>query len=94
VVGPARLIVSLADSLGNPVDGAEVRVEGNMSHAGMVPVMDTAMARGEGLYVVPDFRFTMGGDWVLTITATLPDGRTSTLHKSTDVGGGMGGEVR
>ncbi len=92
VVGPARLIITLTDSVGSPVDGAEVRVEGNMSHAGMVPVLDTAVARGQGLYVVPDFRFTMGGDWILTVTATLPDGRTATRQESTSVGGGTGGE--
>lgn len=91
VVGPARLIITLTDSLGNPVDGAVVRVEGNMSHAGMVPVQDTAAARGEGTYVVPDFRFTMGGDWILTVTATLSDGRTASLRKSTGVGGGGDG---
>ena len=93
VVGPARLIITLTDGAGSPVDGAEVRVEGNMSHAGMVPVLDTAGARGQGLYVVPDFRFTMGGDWILTVTATLPDGRTTTVQEATGVGGATGGEA-
>ena len=86
-VGPARLIISLRDTLGNPVDGAEVRVEGNMSHAGMVPELGTAAGRGEGMYIVPDFRFTMAGDWVLTVTATLPDGRETRTQKKTDVVG-------
>jgi hypothetical protein len=86
-VGPVRLIVSLQDTLGNPMEGAEVRVEGNMTHAGMVPIHGTAQSLGQGTYVVPDFRFTMAGDWVLTVTATLPDGRESTIRKSTDVVG-------
>jgi len=74
-VGPARLIITLSDSTGAPVDGAEILVEGNMSHAGMVPVLGTAEAEGNGRYSVPEFRFSMAGDWILTTRATLPDGR-------------------
>ena len=48
-VGPARLIISLTDSAGVPVEGARVVVEGNMSHAGMVPVVDTALAEDPAL---------------------------------------------
>jgi hypothetical protein len=86
-VGPARLIISLRDTLGNPVDGADVRVEGNMSHAGMVPVTGTAMVQGPGLYVLPDFRFTMAGGWMLTVTARLPDGREASTRRNTNVVG-------
>jgi hypothetical protein len=92
-VGPVRLIVSLHDTLGNPVEGAEVRAEGNMTHAGMVPVHGTARSLGQGTYVVPDFRFTMAGDWILTVKAALPDGREATVQKSTDVVGPPGGGV-
>jgi hypothetical protein len=74
-VGPARLIINLRDTAGVPLEGAEVRVEGNMSHAGMVPVLATAQEEAPGLYAVSDFRFTMAGDWILTTRATLPDGR-------------------
>jgi len=84
-VGPARLIITLRDTIGAPLEGAEIRVEGNMSHAGMTPVMGTAVAEGEGLYSVPDFTFTMAGDWILTVTATLPDGRWTRLQVPTDV---------
>jgi hypothetical protein len=90
-VGPARLIISLEDSAGAPVDGAEILVEGNMSHAGMVPVVDTAQAEGPGRYGISDFRFTMAGDWVLTLHATLPDGRWVRNQKATNVVGAMGG---
>ena len=90
-VGPARLIVSLADTAGRPVDGARITVEGNMSHAGMVPVLDTARARGDGTYSVPEFRFTMAGDWILTVEATLPDGRTTATRMPVTVVGDMGG---
>jgi len=84
-VGPARLIITLRDTVGAPLEGAEIRVEGNMSHAGMTPVMSTAVAQGEGLYSVPDFTFTMAGDWILTVTAILPDGRWTRLRVPTDV---------
>jgi hypothetical protein len=93
-VGPARLIITLRDTLGGPLEGAEIQVEGNMSHAGMTPVLDTAVAQGQGVYSVPDFSFTMAGEWFLTLIATLPDGRSTQLRVRTDVvrappGGGL-----
>jgi hypothetical protein len=70
-----------------PLEGAEVRVEGNMSHAGMVPVLATAQEEAPGIYAVSDFRFTMAGDWILTTRATLPDGRwAQTLTTTQAVG--------
>jgi len=86
-VGPARLILSLRDTLGNPVEDADVRVEGNMNHAGMVPVTGTALRQGPGRYVLPDFRFTMAGTWILTATARLPDGREARTQRNTNVVG-------
>ena len=85
VVGATRLLVSVSDSEGNPVVGAEVRVEGNMSHAGMAPVFGNAQEEGDGVYVVPGFRFTMAGDWILTVRVTLPDGRQGSYEHATDV---------
>ena len=84
-VGPARLIITVRDTLGGPLVGAEIHVEGNMSHAGMAPVTATAVEQGEGLYAVPDFTFTMAGDWTLTVSATLPDGRRTLVRKDTNV---------
>jgi hypothetical protein len=84
-VGPARLIIALTDTAGNPLSEAVVTVEGNMSHAGMVPVLDTARMTGPGQYLVDDFRFTMAGDWILTVEATLPDGRHTVHTQETDV---------
>lgn len=54
--------------------GARVSVEGNMSHPGMVPVFGTAVEVRPGRYEAP-LTLTMGGDWVLTVKATLADGR-------------------
>ena len=43
-----------------------------MSHPGMTPVIAAASERSPGEYVMP-FTFTMPGDWVLLVSATLPD---------------------
>jgi hypothetical protein len=90
-VGQARLIITLRDTAGNPLDGARISVEGNMSHAGMTPVLDTAVAEGAGRYYVPEFKFTMAGDWFLDLEATLPDGRAGRLRKATRVTRAPGG---
>mgnify|MGYP001821836650 FL=1 len=66
-------------------------VEGNMSHAGMVPVLDTAVAEDPGRYGISDFGFTMAGDWILTVQAVLPDGRAARIDRPTSVVGQMGG---
>ncbi|NNM06937.1 MAG: FixH family protein [Gemmatimonadetes bacterium] len=90
-VGPARLIITLTDSAGSPVEGAEIVVEGNMSHAGMVPVIDTAQAEDPGRYGINDFTFTMAGDWVLTTRGVLPDGDSVIAETATNVVGRVGG---
>lgn len=56
-----------------PVTGARVRLEGNMTHPGMVPIFAYAAEAGPGRYEAP-LELTMGGDWILTVTATLTDG--------------------
>jgi hypothetical protein len=84
-VGPARLLITLRDTAGGPIEGARIEVEGNMSHAGMVPVLDTAQGQEPGRYTVPEFRFTMAGDWILIVRATLPDGRKTEIQKRTKV---------
>lgn len=74
VVGRGQVTVEAADAAGRPVEGAAVNLRGDMSHAGMRPVLAEATAEPGGLYVAP-FEWTMGGDWILTVTAALPDGR-------------------
>jgi hypothetical protein len=75
VAGPARIVFALHTAEGAPIEGAELQVEGTMSHAGMLPVLERAEDVGEGNYLVPSFEFTMGGDWILIIRIELPDGR-------------------
>ena len=90
--GPARLIVHLTTPDGVPLTGARVTVEGNMSHAGMQPVNGAAREMGGGDYVVDDFHFTMGGDWILTVRATLPDG--TQVQRNVPIDGVAGMVVR
>jgi len=77
VMGPFIWDIALADGAGAPITGAAVAVRGDMNHAGMMPVEATAAEIGDGLYRA-DFEWTMAGDWIVTVTATLPDGRIKT----------------
>ena len=74
-VGPADLIVILTDASGQPIENASLEIEGNMTHAGMTPVLAQVRNGANGRYQVP-FEWTMGGDWIVTVKATLADGRT------------------
>ncbi|MCB0033630.1 MAG: copper chaperone PCu(A)C [Anaerolineales bacterium] len=74
-VGETNLMVTLTDADGNPVNDATLSVKGDMSHAGMQPVLSEASNGDNGTYTIP-FEWTMGGDWIVTIDATLPDGTT------------------
>ena len=83
-VGDATLMISLTDADGDPINDATVNVRGDMNHAGMAPVDGEADGGIEGIYTVP-FEWTMGGDWILTITATLADG--STISEEVEING-------
>jgi hypothetical protein len=76
-VGQTTLQVTVTDAAGTPINDATVSVKGDMSHAGMVPVLAEATNGENGVYEMP-FEWTMGGDWVVTVEATLPDGRSAT----------------
>jgi YtkA-like len=85
VTGPARFSLTLTDTAaGQPVAGAAVRLEGNMSHAGMKPVFGAAREVAPGRYEAP-LDFTMAGDWFVLVEARLRDGRT--LQRQVDVRG-------
>lgn len=88
-VGPATLFVTLADSEGNPVEDARLNVKGDMSHAGMEPVLAEAESGPGGVYELP-FTWTMGGDWFVTVDVTLADGRTLSQRFDLSVSGEMG----
>jgi hypothetical protein len=72
------LTVALADAAGAAITDATVALEGNMNHAGMVPVFaeavtDAADGAEDGVYKVP-FAFTMLGDWIITVKVVKADG--------------------
>ncbi|HEY7442221.1 MAG TPA: FixH family protein [Vicinamibacterales bacterium] len=64
----------LQDSSRRPLSGAQLQIQGFMSHPGMAPLIVTAVEKGDGVYEAP-LQFTMAGDWILRVTGQLPDGR-------------------
>ena len=77
VIGDGTLVVTLRDPAGKPVTGAGLQIEGNMSHAGMTPVMADGASGKDGVYRVP-LTWTMAGDWYVDVKFTLPDGQKIT----------------
>lgn len=71
---PAPLQIRLLDEDGSAIEGATVQVEGNMTHAGMEPVLPAATEVEPGHYQA-ELEWTMSGQWFVTVHATLPDGR-------------------
>jgi YtkA-like len=67
------------------LEGWNVSVEGNMTHAGMGTVDGTVTEIGAGKYQVKNFDFNMSGDWVLTVTAKK-DSETLTNDVKLEVG--------
>jgi len=72
-VGPTSVELSVATAEGEPVTDAEVAIEANMNHAGMVPEFAEARAAEPGRYEA-EFEFTMAGDWFLLVTVRTADG--------------------
>ena len=78
-VGRVTITLRLADMAGAPVTGAVVKLEGNMSHAGMVPVFGEAKETEPGRYR-STLELSMAGDWVVLVGVTLPDNRKFERH--------------
>jgi hypothetical protein len=83
-VGSADATVALADAQGAPLENASVRLEGNMNHAGMVPTFADLDETAPGTYT-GTLQFTMGGDWFILATVTLPEGQR--IQRKIDVPG-------
>ena len=79
-VGEARVTVALADSSGSPVAGADVDLEGTMTHPGMQPASSDTREVSPGRYE-GRIDLSMRGDWVLLLEATLADGRKVSRQK-------------
>jgi hypothetical protein len=91
-VGNSVLVFDLTAPDGSPVPTDQVRLlsaQGDMTHAGMVPVIEDGRAASfatdqVGRYEMA-FNFNMGGDWMITATATLTDGTVITGRLNTSV---------
>lgn len=73
--GDALLFFTLKDNAGTAINDAVLDVRGDMTHAGMQPII--RQARGAidevGTYEIP-FVWTMAGDWFIDVTVNLADG--------------------
>jgi hypothetical protein len=83
-VGSSTIVLKLSGTSGNPVTGAHIAIETDMSHAGMSPGFAEAKETGAGRYAAP-LEFQMAGDWVILLHVTLPDG--TKLERQIDVRG-------
>lgn len=71
-VGKATFNITVSDSINSLITGADVKLEGNMSHPGMKPVITNAEEVEPGQYSAT-MNFTMAGDWFVIVTTSLGD---------------------
>jgi YtkA-like len=64
----------MSDASSNPVTGASVELEGDMSHAGMSPVFGQAKEEQPGDYR-GRLEFSMAGDWTILLHVRLANGQ-------------------
>ena len=72
-VGRLLIVLRITSASRKPVMGARVRLEANMSHAGMSPVFAGTLEVAPGDYRA-NMEIPMAGDWVILVHLTLPDG--------------------
>lgn len=73
-VGPLTITLRLADPSGKPATGVSMKLEGNMSHAGMTPVFAAANETEPGQYS-STINLSMAGDWYFVVHMIMSDGR-------------------
>lgn len=72
VVGNNDILLQLVDANDNPVNQASIRVRGEMESD--MPAVSSGTKTSEGgIYTIP-FAWTMGGEWIVNVEATLPNG--------------------
>lgn len=76
IVGPGEVVLNVRRN-NAALAGATVVVTGDMTHAGMAPVEASGLTGDDGLARVP-IEWTMGGDWVVRLRVTAPDGAVRT----------------
>jgi len=75
-VGQTTITLRLTNISGQPVSGARIKLEANMSHPGMAPVFADATEVEPGTYR-STIELSMAGDWIVVAQVTLSDGRRS-----------------
>ena len=85
-LGEVPVLVYLLEN-GEGVSGAEIEITGDMTHAGMVPVIVSATETEPGIYRADDFEFTMAGDWIISADVELADGTKQQLETTLSVPG-------
>ena len=70
---PSVLALRVVDAASQPVRGAHLRAEAQMSHPGMAAIVVPLTESGDGRYQAT-VQLTMTGDWILLITGTLATG--------------------
>lgn len=73
-VGDVTITIRMKGGSNEPIAGARIKLEGNMSHAGMAPVFADATEISPGQYRTK-MNLSMAGDWHVLVHLTLPDGR-------------------
>ena len=74
-VGAMTINLRLSDKTGRAVEGASIRIEGDMTHPGMPPTVADAAEVAPGLYR-GQLELSMAGDWVVVSHITLQSGET------------------
>jgi hypothetical protein len=72
-VGQATVTLLVTDATGALVNGVRIKLEGNMSHAGMTPEFADAAEFEPGRYRA-NMNLPMAGDWIVLVHLTLADG--------------------
>ena len=71
-IGDSTVTVTVTQQ-NRPLAGVTVALRGDMRHAGMRPVIaDASKTDAEGKVVIP-FKWSMSGDWIVSVTVTLAD---------------------
>jgi hypothetical protein len=83
-VSMSTITLMFTDSTGQPLTGAEIELEANMTHPGMQPVFAVAEETKPGEYSA-SIEFKMVGDWYILVESTLADGRV--VQRRVDVPG-------
>jgi len=87
-VGNATVTVTLSDRAAKPLTGALVKLEADMAHPGMAPVLVRTGESAPGSYV-GHLEFTMAGDWVILVQGALATGQK--IDRQVDVKGVLPG---